>query len=177
MHHISKKKWYYPTWKTKNISDLDPLSLKAHHVKGIISDLDNTLVAWNLKDSDLTAKSWIASLKDASIPVVIVSNNNPKRVQKAVEEMGIPYVGYSLKPTSFGINRALKKLNMPKKDVILVGDQVLTDIFAGAVTRIRTVLVDPLVDTDNWNTKINRIIERPFLEEIQKIKGIEWKKN
>ncbi|BDR58313.1 YqeG family HAD IIIA-type phosphatase [Xylocopilactobacillus apicola] len=169
------KKWYYPTWKTSKITDLDPISLKAHGIKGVITDLDNTLVAWDLEDSDQTAKRWINSLKDASIPVIVVSNNNQERVEKAVADLGVPFVAFSLKPAPFGIRRALKQLNLKKQDVILVGDQVLTDLFAGLSSNIKTVLVDPLVQTDNWNTRINRFFERPFMKQIQRAKGLEWK--
>ncbi|BDR56224.1 YqeG family HAD IIIA-type phosphatase [Xylocopilactobacillus apis] len=175
MHNNRSKKWYYPTWKAHSITDLDPISLKARGIKGVISDLDNTLVAWDLKDSDLVAKRWINSLKDASIPLIIVSNNNPERVEKAVSGLGVPFIAFSLKPSSIGIKKALKELNLSKKDVILVGDQVLTDLFAGFFSNIKTVLVDPLVETDHWNTKINRFFEKPFMNRIKKAKGIEWK--
>lgn len=175
MHQNQDKKWYYPTWITKSITDLDPISLKSHGVKAVITDLDNTLVAWDIKDSDLVAKRWIASLKDALIPVIVVSNNKDERVKKAVANLGIPYISFALKPAPWGIKRAIKKLNLNRNDVILVGDQVMTDLFAGKSAGVRTVLVQPLVNTDSWNTKINRVFEKPIMKKIKQAKGIEWK--
>ncbi len=177
MNNQRPHKWYYPTWTTKKFTDLDPSSLKAHNIKGVISDLDNTLIAWDLKNSDFMAKQWINTLKDANIPVIVVSNNNRKRVSKAVKNLDIPFIASSLKPLPFGINRALNKLKLSRNEVILVGDQVLTDLFAGVTARIKTVLVDPLVETDNWNTKINRFLEKPFKKRIKKAKDIQWKIN
>lgn len=168
-------KWYYPTWTASSFSDLDPISLKAHGINGVISDLDNTLVAWDLKDSDVKAKQWINALKDANIPIIIVSNNNQRRVAKAVDQLGVPFVASSLKPLPFGINRALKKIQLPRRQVILVGDQVLTDLFAGITAQVKTVLVKPLVETDHWNTKINRCLEKPFKKQIKEAKDIQWK--
>lgn len=49
---------------------------------------------------------------------------------------------------------------MNKSDVLMVGDQLLTDIVAGNLAGVRTVLVKPLVKTDKWNTRINRCVEK-----------------
>jgi len=42
----------------------------------------------------------------------------------------------------------------------MVGDQLITDIQAGNLAGVESVLVKPLVETDKWNTRINRFLEK-----------------
>ncbi len=41
----------------------------------------------------------------------------------------------------------------------MVGDQLITDMQAGNLAGVATVLVKPLVETDKWNTRINRFLK------------------
>ena len=58
-----------------------------------------------------------------------------------------------------------------KEEVILVGDQLLTDVFCGHNAGIKVILTDPICDNDQWTTKFNRLIDRPIREDMRK-KGI-----
>ncbi len=49
-------------------------------VKGIITDLDNTLVGWDVSEPTEAVKQWFEQAKEAGITVTIVSNNNKQRV-------------------------------------------------------------------------------------------------
>ena len=50
----------------------------------------------------------------------------------------------------------------------IIGDQLVTDIYAGTRYGIITVLVDPLGEKDLWVTKFNRIKENRKLRKYKK---------
>lgn len=95
----------------------------------------------------------------AGIPVIVVSNNSHSRVKRALRNIQLPFVSRALKPLGFGIHRALRKLNLNADQVVMVGDQLLTDILAANSAGTRSILVKPLLNSDAWNTKINRFFE------------------
>ena len=57
----------------------------------------------------------------------------------------------------------------------MVGDQLMTDIRAAKRAGVRSVLVQPLVTSDAWNTKFNRARERRVWRKlIEKYGEPEW---
>ena len=152
----------------KSIYSVAPEQLKAQGIRCVFSDLDNTLIAWNNPDGTPELRQWMKSLSDAGIPLIVISNNNKKRVAKAVEPLGLPFVSRSLKPLSFGITRARKKLGLSKYEVVMVGDQLMTDMVAAHQAGVRSILVQPLIQTDKWTTQMNRFLEKRVWKLLRK---------
>ncbi len=151
---------YMPDFAVEAVYDLTVPSLQAHGIKAVLVDLDNTLIAWNNPDGTPEMKQWLHDLRDAGIRIIVVSNNTKKRVQRAVEKFGIDYVYWALKPFTFGIDRAMKEFHYEKSEVVMVGDQYITDMWAAHLAGVPSILVQPIVKTDAWNTRINRFFER-----------------
>ncbi len=152
-------------------------SLKKHGIKVVFVDLDNTLIAWNNPDGTPEMRQWLHDLQDAGIPVVVVSNNKYERVKRAVEKFGIEFEAFALKPFTFGINRALKRFDVQPYEVIMIGDQLMTDIRAAKRAGLKSVLVKPLIKTDSINTQINRWRERRTMKKIiAKYGAIDYKR-
>ncbi len=86
------------------------------------------MIAWNNPDGTPETRQWLHDLRDAGIPVVVVSNNKYERVKRAVEKFGIEFEAFALKPFTFGINRALKRYDVQPHEVVMIGDQLMTDI-------------------------------------------------
>ena len=81
-----------------------------------------------------------------------------------------------MKPFGLGIRRAMKQLNLQPEQVIMVGDQLMTDIRASHAANIRSVLVKPIVKTDAWNTRINRMREKVVMNHLlKKHQDMIWK--
>ena len=122
-------------------------------------------------------RQWLHDLRDGGIRVIVVSNNSPKRVKRAVEKFDIDYEAWSLKPFTFGIDRALKRFHYEKNEVVMVGDQLMTDIRAAHRAGIRSILVKPLVEHDSIKTQINRARERRVMKQMaEKYGPIVYKK-
>lgn len=169
---------YIPTFAVDAVYDIKVEDLERHGIRAVLVDLDNTLIAWNNPDGTPEMKKWLHDMRDAGIKVVVVSNNTTERVRRAVEKFDIDYVPWSMKPFNFGIRKALGKYNILPDEVVMVGDQLMTDIRAAHRAGIRSILVRPLVQTDSNKTKFNRMREREMIKRIvAKYGPIEYKKS
>lgn len=167
---------YKPTWMVSSIYQITPEQLKKLGIHAVLTDLDNTLIAWNNPDGTPELHAWLEEMKKAEIPVIVVSNNKSSRVARAVKPLGLTYISRAMKPFGWGILRALKQLNLHPDHVIMVGDQLMTDIRASHAANVRSVLVKPIVETDAWNTRINRMREKVVMKYlVKKHKDMIWK--
>lgn len=166
---------FAPTWMVDVIYNVTPAQLKAQGIKAVLTDLDNTLIAWNNPEGTTQLREWLTALEQAEIPLIVVSNNSEERISKAVAPLGAKYVARALKPLTRGINQAITELNLTKNDVVMVGDQLMTDIWAANNAGVKSILVKPLIETDQWNTRINRFIEKPVKQAmLKKFPNLKW---
>ncbi|MGO2083361.1 YqeG family HAD IIIA-type phosphatase [Vagococcus sp.] len=157
---------YKPDWVLEAIYDITPEQLRTHQIKAVLTDLDNTLIAWNNPDGTPELKQWIKKMKEADIPVIVVSNNKASRVARAVEHLGLEYVSRAMKPFTKGFKEVERRFELPKESLVMVGDQLMTDIRGSNRAGIRSILVKPIVESDAWNTKINRWREKRVMKEL-----------
>ena len=69
-------------------------------------------------------------------------------------------------------------LGVSQDEVVIVGDQLLTDVFGGNRLGIRSILVMPLVETDLVWTLLNRKIEKFLFKRIEKKHpDLKWRNN
>lgn len=161
-------KMFLPDEYVESIFEIDPIQLKERGIKGIITDLDNTLVAWDVADATEEVIEWFKKMKDNGLDVTIISNNNRERVKIFSEPLNIPFLYAARKPLLRSFNRAKEKMALKKEEVAVIGDQVLTDVFGGNRGGFYTILVVPIVETDAKITKVNRFIERRILNYFRK---------
>lgn len=165
---------FLPNEHVKSIFDLQPATLKKRGIKGIITDLDNTLVAWDVKDATPEVVRWFQEMRENDIKVTIISNNNQKRVQVFSEPLETPFVYSARKPLSKAFKTVAKEMELSKEEIVVVGDQLLTDVLGGNFAGFYTVLVVPIVETDGKITRINRTIERRILNYMRRKGKISW---
>lgn len=159
---------YKPTWMVDAIYKITPEQLKAVGIKAVLTDLDNTLIAWDYPEGTIELQNWLQEMRNADIPVMVVSNNSAERVSLVVDRLGLSYIARALKPFSFGIDKACKQLNVEKDEIVMIGDQLMTDIRAASSAGTRSVLVKPVVTTDGWKTRFNRFFERKIMKFLLK---------
>lgn len=168
---------YRPTFAVEAVYDLKVEDLLRHNIHAVLVDLDNTLIAWNNPEGTAEVRTWLDKMTTADISVVVVSNNKKSRVEKAVSKFGVDFISRAMKPFSYGINKAIKRYGFNPDEVIMVGDQLMTDIRASHRAGIRSVLVKPLVTSDAWNTKFNRWREQRMFAKLEEKYGqINYKK-
>jgi HAD superfamily phosphatase (TIGR01668 family) len=155
------------------VYDIDLNELKAKGVRGIITDLDNTLVSARTALATPELVTWLDGVKETGLRVVILSNNNLGRVAKFAEPLGIPFVPAARKPSNVAFHKALEKLDLPPEHAVVVGDQMLTDVLGGRRMGLHTILVTPIsLGEEGIMTRINRKIEKIALARLRR--GGHW---
>lgn len=168
------KKFFLPDEFVKNIFHITPEKLKERNVKGIITDLDNTLVEWDRPSATPRLIEWFEEMKEHGIKVTIVSNNNERRVKLFSEPLGIPFIYKARKPMGRAFKRAVNSMDLKKEDCVVIGDQLLTDVLGGNRNGYHTILVVPVASSDGVMTRFNRRIERRILSSLKRKGHIQW---
>ena len=161
---------FRPRMYQKSIYDIQYDHLKERGITCLVFDLDNTLGMLKHKVCPEETKLLIQKLQKDFL-VLICSNNTKKRIRPYLEELGINGVCLSFKPTTWGLRRICKKYKIPKNEMCIIGDQMVTDVLAGNRYKIMTILVDPLGEQELHITQMNRRIEKRIINRYQK-KGI-----
>lgn len=154
---------FKPTFALRSVLEITPASLKAHDIKALVLDLDNTLTTHNNPTPAEGVLDWIADMKKHGIKLIIVSNNNAERVTPFAKTLGLRFVPNGAKPLPMGFLRAVKRLGYPKKNICAVGDQIFTDIMGANLAGIRSIFVYPIEFETSLPFKIKRTVEKPLL--------------
>ena len=161
-----------PTYFYKSIYDVDYELLYKNGIRLILTDLDNTLISYKQTLPDEKLFDLKKKIEDMGFEFILVSNSRKSRVDNFAKAFNIPYVKFSTKPLKRGIKKAIKKVakgNYNKDEIILFGDQIMTDIFGAGRCKIQSVLIDAIdKSTDIGPTRFNRKLERFFLKRIKK---------
>lgn len=158
---------FKPSIYKKNIFEINYKQLKDEGIKCLIYDLDNTLGLISHKNCPDETKELIKKLQKDFI-VVISSNNTKKRLKPYLKELGIDGVSWSMKPSIRGLMIIKSKYKLKKKEMCIIGDQIVTDVLAGKRFHIKTILVDPLGEKDLKITGLNRKIEAKIIKRYEK---------
>jgi len=152
-----------PELRLLRVTELTPERLKALGVRGLLLDLDNTLLP--PKDPGPLPEEiqrWAEGLKAHGIRLALVTNAKPHRVRRAAAALGVPGAGPVAKPLPFGFLWGLKVLGLPKDEVLAVGDQVFTDLLGARLLGLRFALVEPLAEDALPHTRWLRGLEQRY---------------
>lgn len=168
------KNLFMPNAYVQSVFDIDIEKLASMGVKGIITDLDNTLVGWDVKEPTERIKEWFSKARELGITITIVSNNNEERVSSFSKDLEVDFIFKARKPMGKAFIKAIKQMNIQAKETVVIGDQMLTDVFGGNRNGLYTIMVVPVKRTDGFVTKFNRLIERRLLNHFRKKGYIKW---
>ena len=147
----------------KSVHSITPELLGENNISGLLLDLDNTLTTHdNPRPADGVIE-WIETMKESGIKMLIVSNNHFERVKPFADKLGLEFIREGKKPLSDGFNRAQKRMNIPFKNLAVVGDQIFTDVLGANIRRVRCIYVFPIEHEKKGFLKFKRKIEVPFL--------------
>ncbi len=147
----------------KSVHSITPELLGENNISGLLLDLDNTLTTHdNPRPADGVIE-WIETMKESGIKMLIVSNNHFERVKPFADKLGLEFICEGKKPLSDGFNRAQKRMNIPFKNLAVVGDQIFTDVLGANIRRVRCIYVFPIEHEKKGFLKFKRKIEVPFL--------------
>lgn len=149
----------FPDYYVNSTYEIDFESLSKSGVKGVIFDIDNTLVEHGAP-ADERALTFFGRLDALGIKALVLSNNKEPRVKNFAEQVGCQYIYKAGKPAMSGYVKAMKMLGTDVDSTVFVGDQILTDIWGARRAGITAYLVKPV---KKWKEEPQIILKR-FLE-------------
>lgn len=118
----------YPNIYINNVKDITEEILTKNNIKGLLLDVDNTLIDFDLKILE-GAREWCNNLKEKGIKMCILSNTNKiEKVKKVAKELDLEYISFAKKPFKKGFKKAMKLLDLEAMNIATVGDQIMTDV-------------------------------------------------
>lgn len=150
---------YYPKGYFKKVSEISLEYLKENNIKGLILDVDNTLIDYYKNISEETI-SWAKTLKQNGIKMCILSNSNKEeKIKEVASKLQLEYTYFGMKPFKRGFKKAIEMLNLKNNEIAAVGDQIFTDVIGANRMKIFSILVEPIAEKDIFVTLIKRPIE------------------
>ncbi len=171
IHLLLKTKKFIPNEYHNDFFDIDFKELYKNGLRLVLTDLDNTLISY---DEDKPTKKILAKFKeieDIGFEIVVISNNIPSRINTFLDGTKYKGVGSARKPLLIGLKKALKltKKQYKHHEVIIIGDQLMTDVYCANRFHSYSILVNPLKKkTEKWYTRFNRKIEIKMLAKIKR---------
>ncbi len=146
---------FYPDVYVRSTYEIDFDSLYADGYRGLIFDIDNTLVTHGAP-ADEKAKALFAHLKALGFSWCLLSNNQEPRVKLFQQDVGGAYIFNAHKPSVSGYEAAMEKMGTDKTNTLFVGDQLFTDIYGANRTGLPTILVRYI----HWKEEIQIVLKR-----------------
>lgn len=148
-----------PKMYFRTIEDISVKALKKRGVKGLILDIDNTLVPPHAPEADDRAKRFVKRMEE-EFKICIVSNNIYERAEKFADSFPVDFICDGNKPAKKPFLLAIEKLKLEPSEIAVIGDQIFTDVWGANRMNMISVLVNPICDKEGKFVKFKRILEK-----------------
>ncbi|MDJ0533082.1 MAG: YqeG family HAD IIIA-type phosphatase [Xenococcaceae cyanobacterium MO_207.B15] len=128
------------------VINLTPDILERHYIKGLILDVDETLVPLKQTQVSLDLKQWAETMKQVASIWLVSNNLSQNRIGRIAQSLNLPFIAGAKKPSRRKLQQAATAMNLTVGEVAMVGDRIFTDVLAGNRLGMFTILVEPMVD-------------------------------
>lgn len=160
---------FFPDDYVESAYKIDYVALYKQGIRGLIYDIDNTLVEHGA-DASKEAIALMKQLRELGFSICFLSNNKEPRVKRFNEPIQAPYLYKGGKPGRAGYEKAMQLLGTNDKTTVFIGDQLFTDIYGAKRTGIRNILVKPIGKKEEIQIVLKRYLERIVLYHYNKKK-------
>ena len=158
---------FYPDVYLDSAYDIDYKDMFEKGYRGIIFDIDNTLVKDNAP-ADERSCELIKRLETMGFKCMVVSNNKEHRGKSFCDVVKLDYVFKAHKPGTDGFFTAMKRMETDLTDTFFVGDQLFTDVWGAKRTGIHNILVRPINPKEEIQIVLKRYLEKIVLHFYKK---------
>jgi len=146
-----------------NIYDVTPELLKDIGIRGLVLDIDNTLVPYSEPIANRKLTEHLRKIESSGIQITLVSNNNLERVKKFNDCFGYYAQHNAGKPSSRCVRGCITHMKLNREEVLFVGDQIFTDCLSAHRAGVRCIIVKPIQPKENLFFNFKRTLEKPFI--------------
>ena len=118
--------------------------IQKNQIKGLVLDVDETLVPIRDSDTSPELSEWVEEIRTVTSLWLVSNNLSQYRISRIAESLNIPYIAGAGKPSRRKLKKAVDAMNLPVEKVAMVGDRLFTDVLAGNRLGMFTILVEPI---------------------------------
>lgn len=133
-------KLFYPYAYAESVFHIDYEKLYEKGFRALIFDIDNTLVHHG-DDSTPEVDALFRRIQSIGFQTLLLSNNTEERIKSFLKNIDSLYIQDAEKPRKSGYYKALQMLKVKKEEVVVVGDQIFTDILGANRCGVASILV------------------------------------
>lgn len=160
-----------PTVSVDNLTDIDIKLLKHFKIESIFLDVDNTIAAHGSQEPFEGTIEWTHKIREQNINIVIISNNFKKRVAPLAKKFDLPFIYLAFKPLPFGFYRAKRLIKSSRANIMVIGDQIFTDVLGANLFHMNSILLSPRTERETLSIFVRRKLEKRIREKIQNNKN------
>ncbi|UKO99099.1 YqeG family HAD IIIA-type phosphatase [Nostoc sp. UHCC 0870] len=131
-----------------SVLNLTPKIIQHYGLKGLVLDVDETLVPIRVGAASPELKDWVEQMRICTSLCLVSNNLSEARIGSIARSLNLPYYLGAAKPSRRKIRSALQAMDLPVHEVGMVGDRLFTDVVAGNRLDMFTILVEPIVHPD-----------------------------
>ena len=158
---------FYPDSRKKSIYEVDFAGLYRKGIRGLIFDIDNTLVPHGV-DADEGIERLFGELKKMGFKTFLLSNNKLERVKRFNTNIRSLYIYKAGKPNTVNYIKAMRMMGTKKDNTVFIGDQLFTDIWGAKKAGISTILLNPIDKKEEIQIVLKRYLEKIVLNAYEK---------
>lgn len=152
----------YPTKYLDSSYSIDYEQLYRSGIRGLIYDIDNTLVEHGMPATERAIKLF-EQLRSIGFDTCLISNNKEPRVKQFADAVGSKYVYDAHKPSRKNYIRAMELMGTDTSNTYFIGDQIFTDVYGANRAGIPSILVKPIHPKEEIQIVLKRKLEKIVL--------------
>lgn len=161
------EQYFVPEYMMNSFADLTPEFLECIGAKAVITEIDNTLSAYDEQLPNEKVRAWISALLSHGIRIAVVSNASEERVRKYCDSLPVPACADAKKPGLRAVSSAMRKMGSDPGNTVILGSRLLVDMFVGRRLGLTTVAVEPIKQKSDRMSKIEQTIEKKYISAYQ----------
>lgn len=150
---------FYPDKYLKSIDEVDFEKYYGQGIRGIISDIDNTLVPHGFPADEHIIKVF-EKIHNLGIDTCLISNNKEPRVKPFADAVQSKYIFDAHKPSTKNYIKAMEMMGTDKESTLFLGDQIFTDVWGANRTGIQSIMLEKINPKEEIQIVLKRIPEK-----------------
>lgn len=153
----------YPYEMVDSVFTIDYEKLLNQGYQAVIFDIDATLVPHG-RLATPAIEALFVQLHQLGLKTLLLSNNSDERIQEFIQNIDTPYIPLADKPKTDNYLKALEILGLDKTKVVMIGDQLFTDILGANRVGMPSILVKFLMQENETKIGKKRLLEQLILQ-------------